>query len=124
MSLKGLSRKDLATILCCAVVNLSTSYSVSVAFPIIPLYANKQQIDDVYAGAILGATSFAYLVASPIVGFALIRWKCKTLMVWGLLLIALGDLIFAMFPIPWILVMARVVTGVGNALAEVSISPI
>eukprot|EP00976_Prorocentrum_cordatum_P070014 1179774-Prorocentrum_minimum.AAC.1 len=120
MAPPGLSKRDLATIFACSVVNLSTSYSVSVAFPIIPLYANTHQIDEVYAGSILGATSFAYLMSSPVIGFALLRWRCKTLMLWGLVLIALGDLLFVVVPVPLVMLMARTVTGVGNAAAEIA----
>ena len=120
MTLHGLTKRDLGIVFACSVVNLSTSYSVAIAFPIIPLYANTNHIDEIYAGSILGATSFAYLVASPIIGFALLRWNCKTLMTWGLLLIALGDMIFAIVPLPLVMLLARIVTGVGNAAAEVS----
>lgn len=49
MSTKALGHKDFALILCCATVNLATSYSVAVAFPIVPLYAHAKKIGDVTA---------------------------------------------------------------------------
>ena len=70
-------------------------------------------------GGILGATSLAYLCASPAWGMLLLRLRCRRVLLWGLALSALGSLLFAAASTVVGLGLARVITGVGNASAEV-----
>lgn len=63
---------------------------------LIPIVSAEWQLSASQAGLILGAFQFGNLIAYVAVGFLLDRMRTKPIMAWAAVLVALGDLLFAL----------------------------
>ena len=84
--------------------------------PTLPIYFSHVGSSEVQIGVLIGALGITSLVVRPFVGKALLKHAEKAFMVTGILLFALGSLGYVFAFSFWLLLMVRIIQGIGSAL--------
>ena len=88
---------------------------VSLVAPILPLYARQFGVSRTAAGALISSFAVARLLFDVAGGVLADRWGARRVMVAGALLLSAGSVVAALAPTYGVLVVARVVEGIGSA---------
>ena len=83
--------------------------------PTLPIYFSHVGSTEVQIGVLIGALGITSLVVRPFVGKALLKCSEKPFMITGILLFALGSVGYLFAFSFWLLLMMRIIQGVGSA---------
>src|SRR4051794_12953037 len=103
-------------LLVCAIVLVDTSFYAAIT-PLLPYYADHEQLTKTGAGILVGAYAAGTLVASLPAGWAAVRVGPRALLIAGLALLAASSVTFGLAHSIVLLDIARLAQGVGGALS-------
>src|SRR4051812_18245208 len=103
-------------LLVCAIVLVDTSFYAAIT-PLLPYYADHEQLTKTGAGILVGAYAAGTLVASLPAGWAAVRVGPRALLIAGLALLAASSVTFGLAHSIVLLDIARFAQGVGGALS-------
>jgi predicted MFS family arabinose efflux permease len=103
-------------LLVCAIVLVDTSFYAAIT-PLLPYYADHEQLTKTGAGILVGAYAAGTLVASLPAGWVAVRVGPRALLIAGLALLAASSVTFGLAQSIVLLDIARFAQGVGGALS-------
>lgn len=89
---------------------------MSLIFPVEPFIKNEYHFTAFDMGVMSSLFAFVQFIASPIVGRLSDRFGRKPMLVWGLLIFALGEFVFALAQHLWFFDLSRAVDGLSAAM--------
>lgn len=89
---------------------------MSLIFPVEPFIKNEYHFTAFDMGVMSSLFAFVQFIASPIVGRLSDRFGRKPMLVWGLLIFALGEFVFALAQHLWVFDLSRAVDGLSAAM--------
>jgi MFS family permease len=96
--------------------NVVFSSALCLLIPTLPIYLLKGGSTEIQIGVLIGSSGIASLIVRPFIGRALIKVSEKSFMTVGGLLFAIGSVGYIFASSFWLLLMVRVIQGVGSAL--------
>jgi len=91
------------------------SSALCILIPTLPIYLSKGGSTEVQIGILIGTSGIASLLVRPFVGRALLKISEKSFLVVGALLFAVGSVGYIFAVSFWLLLMVRIIQGVGSA---------
>jgi MFS family permease len=96
--------------------NVVFSSALCLLIPTLPIYLLKGGSTEVQIGILIGISGIASLIVRPFIGRALVKASEKSFMIAGGLLFAIGSVGYIFASSFWLLLMVRIIQGVGSAL--------
>jgi len=96
--------------------NIVFSSALCLLIPTLPIYLLKGGSTEVEIGVLIGTSGIASLIVRPYIGRALVIVSEKSFMTVGGLLFAIGSAGYIFASSFWLLLMVRIIQGVGSAL--------
>ena len=114
------SRQDFARLAVLIAVATVDLMGAAMVFPLIPFYALRFDASPTMIGLILSSFSLAQLVSAPIWGRVSDRYGRRPALLIGLAGLGLGYVIVGFATSMWVLLLARVVQGLGGGTTGVT----
>ena len=89
---------------------------LSLIFPVMPFIKNEYHFSAFDMGVMSALFALVQFVASPVIGRWSDRLGRKPMLIWGMVLFAIGQLIFAVGNTLWIFDFSRVIDGLSAAM--------
>ncbi len=107
---------QLLTVLNLSTVSFLVLLGLSMVAPILPSYAESFQVNYAMVGLVISSFAVARVFIDIPAGFLGRKYDKKVIMIFGLILIVLSSILAGTAPTYSILILARVIEGVGSAL--------
>jgi len=91
------------------------SSALCILIPTLPIYLLKGGTTEIQIGVLIGTSGIASLLVRPFVGRALLKISEKSFLIVGALLFAIGSVGYLFAVSFWLLLMVRIIQGVGSA---------
>lgn len=96
----------------CYVIFLGT-FEWGMVIPTLWPLLQRMGSPEMYFGLVIGTFSLTRVICQPIIGALGDRWDFQVLLCSCLLCSALGGVLYALSPVPWLLLVSRIICGVG-----------
>ncbi len=104
------------------IINMLTFLGFNMATVGIPIFASEIEANDVQIGLLTTGTAFAALVMRPIAGVIVTKFFRKYTLLIGLLIMSIASFIYWRYPVIGIILIARVIHGIGWGLSSTASS--
>ncbi|MFX1571253.1 MAG: MFS transporter [Promethearchaeota archaeon] len=108
--------RDIITTLNLSVVTFLVLLGLSIIAPILPYYAESFNVNYTLVGLVVAAFGIARMFIDLPAGFLAQRYKKKSLMLFGLILVSFSSIMAGLAQNYWILLIARFIEGFGSAI--------
>jgi DHA1 family multidrug resistance protein-like MFS transporter len=112
----GYIRKDTIITLNLSSVTFLVLLGLSIVAPILPYYAETFNVNYTLVGLVISAFGIARMFLDLPAGFLNQKYNKKAIMLVGLILVTLSSILAGLAPNYWILLVARIIEGMGSAL--------
>jgi DHA1 family multidrug resistance protein-like MFS transporter len=109
-------QKDTVTTLNLSAVTFLVLLGLSIIAPILPYYAETFNVNYTLVGLVISAFGIARMFLDLPTGFLTQKYNKKGIMLTGLILVTLSSILAGFAPNYWILLVARIIEGMGSAL--------
>jgi multidrug resistance protein len=104
-------RRKLTVLMVTAFVDM---LGLIIVYPLLPFYATRMGASALMVGALVAAFSVAQLLSAPVWGWMSDRYGRRPAILFGLLISAVGYVIFAFAGTLWLLFVSRIIQGLGG----------